>query len=575
MSPDSVSSLFPDRPIRPLPKRRLRERLSPDVADTIKYPLEPQSNAPLFYYPYNLKTDPGAAVVEAPHTNHRESGLDSAHEAGLRRYGPTGSREDDGMVQQGRRPIASRSNHDSAGNALRTPPRTSQGRRHTPQAPPSTASSADGYDSFENTNNKKKRKIPTAGDGLLNGGHVMADSSILGVPSPPTTGDEGPGDALAATPTPYSYAGVAGSPVQGISGPGRGRYGRVRNGRSPLRQVPDTNSNWPIKNSRSRSDGQYTAPQGEKTGIISNAIASAGKLPAAPGQENISLLQQQAKASPVSAQFTFTFDSQVSGTVPWPGSESLSANMTENNTIPQMPSQAKHPDSQYNAMPRPGNRTQPVPPRSNSGSASAEGAIKGPAPANLAPKKHKRRGDSLLQAAKQRRQEQQSKNATAKQQRREQLLKNPSNPPAQEEEWICEFCEYENIFKEPPTALIRQYEIKERRRRKDEAERRRLLEKAKMKSRKAKKPSKLSAANNASHDRNAAPATGHHSASMENGSSRETHSEGYEEEDYYEDDLHEVDCPARAAGHGGGTHAHGTASGVPENRSSDGTACNC
>lgn len=263
MSPDSVSSLFPDRPIRPLPKRRLRERLSPDVADTIKYPLEPQSNAPLFYYPYNLKTDPGAAVVEAPHTNHRESGLDSAHEAGLRRYGPTGSREDDGMVQQGRRPIASRSNHDSAGNALRTPPRTSQGRRHTPQAPPSTASSADGYDSFENTNNKKKRKIPTAGDGLLNGGHVMADSSILGVPSPPTTGDEGPGDALAATPTPYSYAGVAGSPVQGISGPGRGRYGRVRNGRSPLRQVPDTNSNWPIKNSRSRSDGQYTAPQGK------------------------------------------------------------------------------------------------------------------------------------------------------------------------------------------------------------------------------------------------------------------------------------------------------------------------
>ena len=59
MSPDTVSSLFPERPIRPLPKRRLRERLSPEVADAIKYPASTLDNVPLFYYPpYTLKEEP-------------------------------------------------------------------------------------------------------------------------------------------------------------------------------------------------------------------------------------------------------------------------------------------------------------------------------------------------------------------------------------------------------------------------------------------------------------------------------------------------------------------------------------
>jgi hypothetical protein len=52
---------------------------------------------------------------------------------------------------------------------------------------------------------------------------------------------------------------------------------------------------------------------------------------------------------------------------------------------------------------------------------------------------------------------------------------------------LCEFCEYEAIFGEPPRALTRHYEVKDRKLRLQEAERRRLLEKAKAKSRKAKK----------------------------------------------------------------------------------------
>jgi len=53
--------------------------------------------------------------------------------------------------------------------------------------------------------------------------------------------------------------------------------------------------------------------------------------------------------------------------------------------------------------------------------------------------------------------------------------------------WICEFCEYEDIFGMPPVAMIRKYEIKDRQERKKAAERQRLLEKAKMRNRKGKK----------------------------------------------------------------------------------------
>ena len=83
----------------------------------------------------------------------------------------------------------------------------------------------------------------------------------------------------------------------------------------------------------------------------------------------------------------------------------------------------------------------------------------------------------------------------ARQRREQQELQNYHHPVAPEDEWICEFCEYERIFGTPPEALIRQYEMKDRRIRKQEAERRRLLDKAKMKGRKSKKGSKPGAKN--------------------------------------------------------------------------------
>ena len=83
----------------------------------------------------------------------------------------------------------------------------------------------------------------------------------------------------------------------------------------------------------------------------------------------------------------------------------------------------------------------------------------------------------------------------ARRRRLQQEYKNYHHPPSKEELWVCEFCEYESIFGTPPEALVRQYEIKDRRERKRLTEKRRLLEKAKMKGKKGKKGSKNAAKN--------------------------------------------------------------------------------
>lgn len=80
----------------------------------------------------------------------------------------------------------------------------------------------------------------------------------------------------------------------------------------------------------------------------------------------------------------------------------------------------------------------------------------------------------------------------ARKRRIQQEYENYNNPPKGDKVWVCEFCEYESIFGHPPQALIRQYEIKDRRECRRLAEKRRLLEKAKMKSKKGKKGTKNS-----------------------------------------------------------------------------------
>ncbi len=80
----------------------------------------------------------------------------------------------------------------------------------------------------------------------------------------------------------------------------------------------------------------------------------------------------------------------------------------------------------------------------------------------------------------------------ARDRRLRQEYSNYHHPPKEEDVWICQFCEYDSLFGQPPQHLIRQYEAKDRRERKRLAEKRRLLEKAKMKGRKGKKGNKNS-----------------------------------------------------------------------------------
>ena len=122
----------------------------------------------------------------------------------------------------------------------------------------------------------------------------------------------------------------------------------------------------------------------------------------------------------------------------------------------------------------------------NSGMQSANGQMSQSTASQTMPhvpgqgkKPRRRRGDVYVLAARQR--------------RLQQEYANLHHPPGSEDIWICEFCEYESIFGVPPMALIRQYEIKDRKERKRLAEKRRLLEKAKMKGRKGKKQTKNAA----------------------------------------------------------------------------------
>ncbi|EPE36950.1 hypothetical protein GLAREA_09113 [Glarea lozoyensis ATCC 20868] len=450
MSPDAISP-YQERPIRPLPKRRLRERLSPDVADSITYPPTPKSTTPLFYHPYNLRDDVGLnRLAEFQHPSERERQEEMERGYITRKCGDELDSDEDDAAYRSR--IYSRHSESTTGRSYRYVQKP-ENKNPNPQAPAS-ASSADSYDSFENTNNKKKRKIPTPGDSSLNGGHLSNDLAGMGI------SDDIPeemGSSVGAYHSP-------GSASQGLSGPGRGRYGRIRNGRSPLRALSD--SNW--------GNGR-TPKQGETQGIISRSIANAhadkNNITPAHGQENISSLHQQASRK-TSTQFTFTCDSQVPS---YPGptpSNVINHNSGPNHTKVNTQATQTSPNMAGNLS------TPQAIAQAKQGLAASQAAKDSLAQPPPPVKKNRRRrtGKEYLIAARER--------------RKDQEYKNYHHPPAAEDIWICEFCEYERIFGTPPEALIKQYEIKDRRLRKQEAERRRLLEKAKMKGRKGKKGNK-------------------------------------------------------------------------------------
>ncbi|KAF2868172.1 hypothetical protein BDV95DRAFT_501176 [Massariosphaeria phaeospora] len=521
-SPDTVSPMYPDRPIRPLPTRRLRARLSPEQADSIVFPPAPASAAPLFNFPYSAAERGGRSVSQRRgETDHHACHCGHTHSE-------VESEEDEELPPS---PSYHASRHP--------PPRTVlYGTGAYPKPAASTSSSADGYDSFENTNNKKKRKIPNMGSMSTHHTALAAEMASMGIShAHDATGLEdgdGSGRYYASAPSTPQHS----STGTGIAGAGRGRFGRSGSGRSE-RRVLATSTN--LVNAKASS--KRPPDQG---GIISNAIANAQATTPHSGSENVSLLQQEAaKNSANKTQFTFTCGSNSSNKMVWPGQE--------NGGYPEPPGSypTAAPTHPQTARARPPVRpdapmvsTQGTQTSPNINGASQPPAGKAappqkggqPTPQAPAPRKPRRSASKLYVIAARKRRIQQEYNN----------FHSPPNPM-----WICEFCEYEDIFGRPPEALIRQYEMKDRKERKRAAEKRRLLEKARMKGRKGKKANKKAQnnANNAQQNQN--PPPGGYDRRMDDGVDGQ-------EEDYYDDEYDDpaVQAPVRPCEHAHCHHHH-------------------
>jgi hypothetical protein len=237
-SPDTSSSMYPDRPIRPLPRRSLRARLSPEQVDTIVYPDNPPSTGPLFNYPYSA-SEPGSRALRTGESDHHACHCGHTHSE------PESDEEED---ERGA-PIPSSPSYQYSRHLVGKSVASATGG-HT--KPGSTASSGDGYDSFENTNNKKKRKIPNMGS---NGSHhatLSADLANMGIVHEAGTMDDGdgPGRYYGSAPSTPQHSAHANNSGTGISGAGRGRFGRSGSGRSE-RRILGTSTN--IANAKASS----------------------------------------------------------------------------------------------------------------------------------------------------------------------------------------------------------------------------------------------------------------------------------------------------------------------------------
>lgn len=494
--------MYPDRPIRPLPKRRLRARLSPEQAESIIFPPAPPISAPLFSFPYNQSS----AIAGRQQRGEHEHTCNCGHE-----HSELESEEDE----------------DERAAALQSSPSLPQYTRNLMGAkaaagmasnfskPSSTSSSADGYESFENTNNKKKRKIPNMGGASTHHTNLSAEMASMGISGHPRDvsahedGDGGVGH----------YYGSGSSAMQtapsgtGISGAGRGRYARS-SGRTPERRVLGTSTNAlnAGKTSGSKRDyngggtGNKAGGSSDQGGIISTAIANAQAAQSQVGNENVSMLQQQAaKAHPNKTQFTFTCGSDSANKMVWPGQQNVTFPPIQNDPRAD---RSWHPSSTTSGVPPP---TQiPVPNHHGRRTMATQGTqtspnMDGTQQAGLAGKNQpQQQGQNTQQGAPQPRKPRRSPSkayAMAARQRRLQTeYANFHNKPKREDIWICEFCEYESIFGSPPKALVMQYEIKARKERKRAAEKQRLLEKARMRNRKGKKGGKAAAKNNANNN---------------------------------------------------------------------------
>ena len=248
---DTTSSVYPDRPIRPLPKRRIRSRLSSEVAESILHPPATTLSKPLFQFPYNGPTDQHGSPVQArsverePSPVRKQNDADGENDSYQFRGAENGGGDEGGgglarHYQEQRQRPGGVNSISRNGYTLSRSDAAKYIKPTIPQSTVSSGDSVDGYDSFENTNNKKKRKIPTSGSLGSHQSSLSADMAQMGISSTRDidVAQSGPDSGVG------HYYGTGNSAVPsvssgtGISGAGRGRYGRVGtryyNGRSPL-----------------------------------------------------------------------------------------------------------------------------------------------------------------------------------------------------------------------------------------------------------------------------------------------------------------------------------------------------
>lgn len=310
--------------------------------------------------------------------------------------------------------------------------------------------------------------------------------------------------------------------LQNVPGPGRGRYGRPRNGRSPLRPLSDSNTNWLGRGGKLRSV-PWSTSSAENQGIISSAIAKAEKLnPSHAGSESTSLLQNSLSSKrPASAQFTFTAPGP--NALSWPGSDRR-INMPT-------PSAARQGQENWQRAAPGGQAANAHALSSGTGTAAKDAQGKsgagGQGQQGPAPKTTRRSAAKEYAAA-------------ARQRRRETQLRNKRHPPKPEDIWICHFCEYESIFGQPPEALVRQYEIKARKQRQLEQQRKAQWERLKKGKHKGKKSSKLPTKGQDG-VQDAHQPSGGHGGPMNCDYSQGTQSEEYFDDDDYEEDDYDPD----------------------------------
>lgn len=239
-SPDTASPIYPERAIRPLPKSRLKSKLSPGQAETLVFPPEPPPVSPTLNfslsmqaheqeearlmsngeprYPYDYENVQRRHHQHQPHSSHCTCGED----------GDSGEEEVEFDHPDYRYSAPPGVNGAAVKPTDSLQRRLVEASRSSTKPPPpgSTASSADGYESFENTSNKKKRKIPLSGTSSMHQSQLSAEMASMGINS--GQADGAVDDASGGAHQHYSPGVNGTSPGSGtgISGAGRGRYGR-------------------------------------------------------------------------------------------------------------------------------------------------------------------------------------------------------------------------------------------------------------------------------------------------------------------------------------------------------------